>query len=87
MSDVTRILDRVQRGEAKAAEELLPLVYDELRRLAAARRAHEGFTQTLQPAAVAQQGVLNWPSWTVSKNGEVMAGIGNSNSCVEGWIQ
>ncbi|MGO9204561.1 MAG: ECF-type sigma factor [Limisphaerales bacterium] len=59
MSDVTRIPDRVQQGEAKAAEELLPLVYDELRRLAAARMAHEGSTQRLQPAAVAQQGVLN----------------------------
>ena len=35
MSDVTRILDRVQQGEAKAADELLPLVYEELRRLAA----------------------------------------------------
>jgi len=36
MSGVTRILDRVQSGDPKAAEELLPLVYDELRRLAAA---------------------------------------------------
>ena len=34
MSDVTSILDRLQRGESKAAEELLPLVYDELRKLA-----------------------------------------------------
>jgi len=39
VSDVTRILDRVQQGEAKAAEELLPLVYDELRRLAAHKMA------------------------------------------------
>ena len=41
MSDVTRILDRVQQGDPKAAEELLPLVYDELRKLAAARMAQE----------------------------------------------
>ena len=41
MSDVTRILDRVQQGEAKAAGELLPLVYDELRRLA----AHKSYTK------------------------------------------
>jgi hypothetical protein len=38
-SEVTRILDRLQQGEAKAAKELLPLVYDELRKLAAQRMA------------------------------------------------
>jgi len=37
MSDVTRILERVEQGDGKAAEELLPLVYEELRKLAAAR--------------------------------------------------
>jgi len=41
VSDVTRILDRVQQGEAKAAEELLWLGYEELRKLAAAVMAHE----------------------------------------------
>lgn len=40
VSDATRILDRVQQGDAKAAGELIPLVYDELRRLAAAKMAH-----------------------------------------------
>ena len=58
MSDVTRILDRVQQGEAKAAEELLPLVYNELRRLAAARMAHEGSSQTLQPTALVHEAWL-----------------------------
>ena len=41
MSDVTRLLDAVERGEPQAAEELLPLVYEELRRLAAAKMANE----------------------------------------------
>ena len=41
VSEVTRMLDRAQQGDAKAAEELLPLVYDELRRLGAARMAEE----------------------------------------------
>jgi hypothetical protein len=41
MSDVTQILERVERGDGKAAEELLPLVYDELRRLAAYKMAQE----------------------------------------------
>ena len=52
MSEVTHILDRVQRGEAQAAEELLPLVYEELRRLAAYQMAHEAPGQTLQPTAL-----------------------------------
>jgi RNA polymerase sigma factor (TIGR02999 family) len=55
MSDVTRILDRVQQGEAKAAEELLPLVYDELRKLAAVRMANEVPGQTLQPTALVHE--------------------------------
>lgn len=52
MSDVTRILDRVQQGEPKAAEELLPLVYEELRKLAAHKMAQEAPGQTLQPTAL-----------------------------------
>jgi len=47
MSDVTTILERVEGGDPSAAEELLPLVYDELRRLAAARMAQETPGQTL----------------------------------------
>ena len=58
MSDVTRILDRVQRGEAKAAEELLPLVYNELRRLAAHKMAGEAPGQTLQPTALVHEAWL-----------------------------
>jgi RNA polymerase sigma factor (TIGR02999 family) len=58
MSDVTRILDRVQQGEPKAAEELLPLVYDELRRLAAAKMSLEIPGQTLQPTALVHEAWL-----------------------------
>ena len=48
MSDITRILDRVQQGDPKAAEELLPVVYEELRKLAAAKIAQQPPGQTLQ---------------------------------------
>jgi RNA polymerase sigma factor (TIGR02999 family) len=58
MSDVTRILDRVQQGEAQAADELLPLVYEELRKLAASKMAHEAAGQTLQPTALVHEAWL-----------------------------
>ena len=58
MSEVTRILERVQQGEAQAAEELLPLVYDELRKLAAHKMAHEPPGQTLQPTALVHEAWL-----------------------------
>ncbi len=58
VSDVTRILDRVQQGEPKAAEELLPLVYDELRGLAAAKMAQQPPGQTLQATALVHEAYL-----------------------------
>ena len=58
MGDVTRILDRVQQGEPRAAEELLPLVYDELRRLATHKMAQEAPGQTLQPTALVHEAWL-----------------------------
>jgi RNA polymerase sigma factor (TIGR02999 family) len=58
MSDVTRILDRVQQGDAKAAEELLPLVYDQLRKLAAVRMAQQQPGQTLQATALVHEAWL-----------------------------
>jgi RNA polymerase sigma factor (TIGR02999 family) len=58
VSDVTRILDRVQQGEGNAAEELLPLVYEELRKLAAHKMAHEAPGQTLQPTALVHEAWL-----------------------------
>jgi hypothetical protein len=58
MSDVTRILEAAQQGDPKAAEELLPLVYEELRRLAAHRMANEAAGQTLQPTALVHEAWL-----------------------------
>jgi len=58
VSEVTRILDRVQQGERKAAEELLPLVYEELRKLAAHKMANEAPGQTLQPTALVHEAWL-----------------------------
>lgn len=58
MSDITRILERVQRGEAQAAEELVPLVYQELRRMAAQQMAKEAPGQTLQPTALVHEAWL-----------------------------
>lgn len=52
MSDVTRILSQIESGDPSAAEQLLPLVYDELRKLAAARLAQEKPGQTLQATAL-----------------------------------
>ena len=55
---VTRVLEAVRRGEPRAADQLLPLVYDELRRLAAARLAREAPGQTLQPTALVHEAYL-----------------------------
>lgn len=58
MNDVTHILNRAQQGDAKAADELLPLVYEELRKLAAARMAQESAGHTLQPTALVHEAWL-----------------------------
>ncbi len=55
MSDVTRILNAIERGDAKATDELLPLVYEELRLLAAQRLSHEPPGQTLQATALVHE--------------------------------
>lgn len=58
MSEVTRILVRLESGDSQAAGELLPLVYEELRRLAAQRLAHENPGQTLQATALVHEAYL-----------------------------
>ncbi len=58
MSDVTRILSQIEQGDPQAAEKLLPLVYDELRKLAAARLAQEKPGQTLQATALVHDAYL-----------------------------
>jgi RNA polymerase sigma factor (TIGR02999 family) len=70
MSDVTRILSQIESGDSSAAEKLLPLVYDELRKLAAVRLAQEKPGQTLQATALVHEAYLRLvgsgdrePSW------------------------
>ncbi len=68
MSDVTRILSAIEQGDPTAPERLLPLVYDELRKLAAQRLAHEAPGQTLQATALVHEAYLRLvgsdsPSW------------------------
>ena len=58
MTDVTQILSEIEHGDPDAAEQLLPLVYDELRRLAAAKLAHEKPGQTLQATALVHEAYL-----------------------------
>ena len=58
MSDITCILNRVEQGDAQAAAELLPLVYEELRRLARHKMANEAPGQTLQPTALVHEAWL-----------------------------
>lgn len=58
MSEVTVILDAIRSGNAKAAQELLPVVYDELRRLAASKLAQQPPHQTLQPTALVHEAYL-----------------------------
>jgi len=68
MSDVTRMLDRVRQGEVTAAEQLLPLAYEELRKLAAHKLSQEKPGQTLQPTALVHEAWLRLggdrqPAW------------------------
>src|SRR5215813_5554597 len=58
MSEVTRILSAIEQGDPHAASQLLPLVYDELRHLAAQKLAHEAPGQTLQATALVHEAYL-----------------------------
>ena len=58
MSDVTRVLSQIESGDPAAAEQLLPLVYDELRKLARAKLGHEKPGQTLQATALVHEAYL-----------------------------
>jgi RNA polymerase sigma factor (TIGR02999 family) len=67
-NEVTRILDAIQRGDVKAADQLLPAVYEELRRLAAYKMAGEAPGHTLQPTALVHEAWMrlagpNAPNW------------------------
>lgn len=58
MSDVTLLLQKIERGDPHAGEQLLPLVYQELRKLAAAKMGRESAAQTLQPTALVHEAWL-----------------------------
>src|ERR1041385_6615375 len=58
MSEFTKVLQRAQRGDSKAAEELFPLIYENLRQLAASKMAREAPGQTLQPTALVHEAWL-----------------------------
>lgn len=68
MSDVTRILSQIEGGDPSAADELLPLVYDELRELAARRIAHEKPGQTLQATALVHEAYLRLLNGSVPRS-------------------
>jgi len=73
MNDVTRVLSAIEEGDPHAAEQLLPLVYDELRKLAAARLAQEKPGQTLQATALVHEAYVRLvtpPQSPISKGGE-----------------
>ena len=72
MSGITLALAAVGRGERNATEELFPLVYEELRRMAAARMANEAAGHTLQPTALVMRRGCNWRA-TESRRGRTAA--------------
>jgi RNA polymerase sigma factor (TIGR02999 family) len=74
MADVTQILAAVEAGDPKAAEELLPLVYDELRKLAATRMAAEQPGQTLEATALVHEAYLR-----------LVGGGREERACPRGW--
>ena len=68
MHEITVILEKIERGDAQAADQLLPLVYEELRRLAAQKLAQENPGQTLQPTALVHEAYVRLvdqtnPTW------------------------
>jgi ECF sigma factor len=89
MSDATPILDRVKQGDSKAAEELLPLVYAELRKLASANMAHQPQGQTLQATALVHEAWLKLSIVATRTSrffGEAGSGeLGGGRSKLEVW--
>lgn len=70
MAEVTQILSRIEQGDPRATEQLLPLVYEELRQLAAARLANEKPGQTLQPTALVHEAYLRLTGGEMEKEWE-----------------
>jgi RNA polymerase sigma factor (sigma-70 family) len=80
MTDVTAILSRIDSGDPRAAEQLLPLVYDELRKLATARLAHEKPGQTLQATALVHEAYLRLVGPAGSARSELQINVDGSAS-------
>jgi RNA polymerase sigma factor (sigma-70 family) len=80
MSDVTRILSQIDSGDPAAAARLLPLVYDELRKLATARLAHEKPGQTLQATALVHEAYLRLVGPAGSAGPELQSNVDGSAS-------
>jgi RNA polymerase sigma factor (TIGR02999 family) len=78
MSDVTRILSQIEHGDPQASEKLLPLVYDELRKLAAAKLAQEKPGQTLQATALVHEAYLRLVGGQEPANGSQESARWNS---------
>src|SRR5262245_12360654 len=74
MSDITRILSQLDSGDPAAADQLLPLVYDELRKMAAAKLAQERPGQTLQPTALVHEAYLRLVGEPVARSQEPAPG-------------
>src|SRR5262249_44996439 len=69
MSEVTQHLSAIEQGDPSAAEQLLPLVYDELRKLAAQKLAHEQSGQSLDATALVHEATCVWPAPTGTRTG------------------
>ena len=82
MNDVTQILNAIEGGDSKAADELLPLVYDQLRRLAAKKLSHERAGQTLTATALVHEAYMRLIKSGCSTKG-CHKSRGNRGSCWE----
>jgi DNA-directed RNA polymerase specialized sigma24 family protein len=82
MSDVTRVPSAIEAGDPQAAEQLLPLVYDELRRLAAAKMAQENSGQTLDATALVHEAYLRlYRQWAYARAVLRLALRGEDKNC------
>jgi RNA polymerase sigma factor (TIGR02999 family) len=77
MTEVTRLLDQIQQGHPQAAQQLLPLVYQELRKLAAQRLAREKPGQTLQATALVHEAYLRLVQCPQGEQGQSWSGRGH----------
>ena len=80
MNQLTHLLSAIDQGDPRAAEKLLPLVYDELRKLAAQKLAHEKPGQTLQPTALVHEAYLRLVGAAPAPSSEGKADAGPDNA-------